>query len=207
MGLNVAVLANLKKNAPHYAGMPADAWDDLDSDITVNAIVAALEAGGHRATFLEGNLTLVDDLAQAEARHLLQHLRGALGRLAASRTCRRILEMLRIPYTGQRRADPGADPGQADDQARAGVPRPADARVPGLRARRRAARRRSDASRCSSNPAARARAWGSAGNSIVHDEARAARPAGRAARALPPADPGRALHPRPRGDGRRDRQL
>ena len=35
MTLHVAVLANLKKNAPRYAGMPDDAWDDLDSEITV----------------------------------------------------------------------------------------------------------------------------------------------------------------------------
>ena len=48
MGLNVAVLANLKRNAPHDEVMPADAWDDLDSDITVNAIVGALESAGHR---------------------------------------------------------------------------------------------------------------------------------------------------------------
>jgi hypothetical protein len=37
MPLNVAVLANLKRNAPRYEGMPADAWDDLDSDITVDS--------------------------------------------------------------------------------------------------------------------------------------------------------------------------
>jgi phenylacetate-CoA ligase len=43
MGLNVAVLANLKKNAPKYPGTLADAWDDLDSDVTVSAITAALE--------------------------------------------------------------------------------------------------------------------------------------------------------------------
>jgi D-alanine-D-alanine ligase len=59
MGLSVAVLANLKRNAPHYPGMPTDAWDDLDSDVTVNAIVGALEAAWHRATFLEGDLSLV----------------------------------------------------------------------------------------------------------------------------------------------------
>jgi len=62
MGLNVAVLANLKKNAPHYDGMPADAWADLDSDVTVNAITAALASRGHRVTFLEGNLSLAETL-------------------------------------------------------------------------------------------------------------------------------------------------
>ncbi len=28
--IKVAVLANLKKNAPHWEGMPDDQWDDLD---------------------------------------------------------------------------------------------------------------------------------------------------------------------------------
>ena len=34
MGLNIAVLANLKKNAPAYEGMSDDAWDDLDGPVT-----------------------------------------------------------------------------------------------------------------------------------------------------------------------------
>ena len=37
--MRVAVLANLKKNAPHWEGMPADQWDDLDSEKTVNSLV------------------------------------------------------------------------------------------------------------------------------------------------------------------------
>ena len=43
----VAVLANLKKNAPHFEGMPDDFWDDLDSEKTTNALVEAIRAGGH----------------------------------------------------------------------------------------------------------------------------------------------------------------
>ena len=41
--LKVAVLANLKKNAPHWEGMTEDQWDDLDSEKTVLAI--SLEVG------------------------------------------------------------------------------------------------------------------------------------------------------------------
>ena len=40
----VALLANLKANAPKYPGMPEDQWDDLDSEKTVNALVAAIRA-------------------------------------------------------------------------------------------------------------------------------------------------------------------
>ncbi len=32
----VALLANLKKNAPHHEGMSQDRWADLDSEKTVN---------------------------------------------------------------------------------------------------------------------------------------------------------------------------
>ncbi|MCX6027921.1 MAG: hypothetical protein NT169_01300 [Chloroflexi bacterium] len=98
MGLNVAVLANLKKNAPHYDGMPADRWDDLDSDITINAITAALASRGHRATFLEGNLSLVETLPRLKPDICFNICEGHWGDSRESHVPA-ILEMLRIPYT------------------------------------------------------------------------------------------------------------
>jgi len=98
MGLNVAVLANLKKNAPKYAGMPADAWADLDSDVTVNSIIAALEARGHRATFLEGNLSLVETLPRLKPDICFNICEGHWGDSREAHVPA-ILEMLRIPYT------------------------------------------------------------------------------------------------------------
>ena len=62
--MHVALLANLKKNAPTWADMPPDRWDDLDSEETIEAIARALEAGGHRVTFLEGDATLFDKLRE-----------------------------------------------------------------------------------------------------------------------------------------------
>lgn len=99
MGLNVAVLANLKQNAPTYAGMPADAWDDLDSPATIEAICAALEAGGHRATFLEGNLSLIETLPKLKPDICFNICEGHWGDSRESHVPA-ILEMLRIPYTG-----------------------------------------------------------------------------------------------------------
>ena len=101
MGLNVAVLANLKRNAPQYEGMAADAWDDLDSDITVNSIISALEARGHRATFLEGNLSLVETLPALRPDICFNVCEGHWGDSRESHVPA-ILEMLRIPYTGSR---------------------------------------------------------------------------------------------------------
>ena len=60
----MAVLANLKKNAPTLPGMPSDYWDDLDSEHTVEAIADALRQQGHRVTFLEGDVTLYDRLRE-----------------------------------------------------------------------------------------------------------------------------------------------
>lgn len=101
MPLNVAVLANLKRNAPKYEGMPADAWDDLDSDITVDSLVAALQAGGHRATLLEGNLSLIEELPRLQPDICFNISEGHYGDARESHVPA-ILEMLRVPYTGSR---------------------------------------------------------------------------------------------------------
>ncbi len=98
MGLNVAVLANLKKNAPKYEDMPADAWADLDSETTVNAIVAALKAGGHHASFLEGNLSLVETLPRLKPDICFNICEGHWGDSRESHIPS-LLEMMRIPYT------------------------------------------------------------------------------------------------------------
>ena len=62
--LRVAVLANIKANAPHWDGMPKDRWADLDSEKTVNALVEAVRSGGYEAEFLEGDVTLMDTIRQ-----------------------------------------------------------------------------------------------------------------------------------------------
>ena len=56
----VALLANLKVNAPHWEGMPEDQWDDLDSEKTIHALLDAIRSGGHTCEFLEGDITIVD---------------------------------------------------------------------------------------------------------------------------------------------------
>lgn len=99
MGLTVAVLANLKQNAPHYDGMPADAWADLDSPTTVEAICAALAAAGHRAIFLEGDLSLVETLPKLKPDICFNICEGRWGDSREAHVPA-ILEMLRIPYTG-----------------------------------------------------------------------------------------------------------
>ena len=101
MRLRVAVLANLKRNAPHYPGLPDDAWDDLDSDVTVQSITEALAARGHCAEFLEGNLTLVEALPKFKPDLCFNLCEGHWGDGREAHVPA-ILEMLRIPYTGSK---------------------------------------------------------------------------------------------------------
>jgi D-alanine-D-alanine ligase len=99
--MNVAVLANLKKNAPTWPGMHPDHWDDLDSEETIEDIIHALESGGHRATFLEGDATLFDSLRKEKPDICFNICEGHFGDGREAQVPA-ILEMLRIPYTGSR---------------------------------------------------------------------------------------------------------
>src|SRR5512139_3866803 len=99
--MNVAVLANLKKNAPTWPGMPPDKWDDLDSEETIEHILQALRAGGHHATFLEGDPTLFDNLRKVKPDICFNICEGHFGDGREAQVPA-ILEMLRIPYTGSR---------------------------------------------------------------------------------------------------------
>ncbi len=97
--MRVAVLANLQKNAPSWPGMPADRWDDLDSEETIAAIIAALESHGHEATFLEGDRTLLDTLPRANPDICFNICEGHWGDSREAQVPA-MLEMLRVPYTG-----------------------------------------------------------------------------------------------------------
>lgn len=97
--MRVALLANLQKNAPTWPGMPSDRWDDLDSEATIQALLSALAAGGHEATFLEGNLSLCETLPRLKPDICFNICEGHWGDSREAQVPA-ILEMLRIPYTG-----------------------------------------------------------------------------------------------------------
>lgn len=97
----VALLANLKSNAPHFEGMPADQWDDLDSEKTVQALVQAIRDGGHTCEFLEGDVTLYDTLRKFKPDICFNICEGHFGD-AREAQVPAILEMLRIAYTGSK---------------------------------------------------------------------------------------------------------
>lgn len=97
----VALLANLKKNAPHFEGMSEDQWADLDSERTVNALVEAIRAGGHTCEFLEGDITIFDTVRKYKPDICFNICEGHYGD-AREAQVPAILEMLRIPYTGSK---------------------------------------------------------------------------------------------------------
>lgn len=99
--MKVALLANLKKNAPSLPGMSPDQWDDLDSEETIAAIAGALETGGHDVHFLEGDATLYDRLRDVKPDICFNICEGHFGDSREAQVPA-LLEMLRVPYTGSR---------------------------------------------------------------------------------------------------------
>jgi D-alanine-D-alanine ligase len=97
----VALLANLKTNAPHWEGMPPDQWDDLDSEKTIQALLEAIQAGGHICEFLEGDITIVDSVRAFKPDICFNICESHFGD-AREAQVPAILEKLQIPYTGSK---------------------------------------------------------------------------------------------------------
>ncbi len=99
--IKVALLANLKSNAPQFDGMSEDQWDDLDSEKTVQAIAEAIRVHGHHCEFLEGDRTLLRTIQQYQPDICFNICEGHFGDSREAQVPA-LLEMLRIPYTGSR---------------------------------------------------------------------------------------------------------
>ena len=97
----VALLANLKSNAPHWEGMPPDQWDDLDSEKTIQAILEAICSGGHSCEFLEGDISIIDSIRAYQPDICFNICESHFGD-AREAQVPAILEKLQIPYTGSK---------------------------------------------------------------------------------------------------------
>ena len=99
--MRVALLANLKQNAPPADG--SDSWDDLDGQATIDGIVEALSKGGHEAEFFEARIdppfSLLDRLERFAPDLCFNIAEGHFGESRESEVPA-LLDMLRIPYTG-----------------------------------------------------------------------------------------------------------
>jgi len=97
----VALLANLKKNAPTWEGMPEDQWDDLDSEKTIQALLDALRTGGHTCEFYEGDASIIDTVRKYKPDICFNICESHFGD-AREAQVPAILEKLQIPYTGSK---------------------------------------------------------------------------------------------------------
>ena len=99
--LRIALLANLKINAPQGREEPRDRWAELDSERTVEAIAAALRQAGHKVTFMEGDESLYGRLERDHFDIAFNICEGHRGDSRESHVPA-MLEMLGIPYTGSK---------------------------------------------------------------------------------------------------------
>ncbi len=99
--MKVAVLANLKKNAPKIEGATEDWWDDLDSENTIQALLGAIRSGGYESEFFEGDISLLDTIRKYQPDICFNICEGHFGD-AREAQVPALLEMLRIPYTGSK---------------------------------------------------------------------------------------------------------
>ncbi len=95
----VALLCNLKQNAPHAEGEQWDAWNELDSERTVMGIARALRAGEHEVIEMEGDITLPQKLQHYKVDIAFNICEGHRG---ASREAQvpAMLDAMGLPYTG-----------------------------------------------------------------------------------------------------------
>jgi D-alanine-D-alanine ligase len=97
----VAVLHNLKSNAPSNGDRPDDALEELDAEVNVEAYCRALRSCGYEAVPLEGNLDLPRQLRRHRIDICFNTCEGYRGESRESQVPA-LLEMMGMPYTGGR---------------------------------------------------------------------------------------------------------
>ncbi len=96
--MKVAVLANLKEDAPVSLEDPPGRWDDLDDLVTVEAILDSLQRLGHNARYFPATLDSIDELVRFSPDLCFNSSEGHYGDSREAQMPA-ILDILRIPYT------------------------------------------------------------------------------------------------------------
>jgi D-alanine-D-alanine ligase len=97
--MRIAVLENIKENAPRCEPLQVDSWAELSTVDEIRPIVDALRRGGHEAEFFEGNLALLETLPRFRPDLCFNMCEGHFGESRESQIPA-LLEMMRLPYTG-----------------------------------------------------------------------------------------------------------
>lgn len=97
--LRVAILHNLKSNAPPDGDRPADALEELDIESNIAAYTAALATRGHQVVALDGNAGLPAVLRRKRIDISFNTCEGYRGDSREAQVPA-LLEMCGVPYTG-----------------------------------------------------------------------------------------------------------
>lgn len=96
--MKIAVLANIKEDAPVSPDDPPGRWDDLDDLKTVEATLDALAELGHDAKYFPGVINSIEDLNTFAPDLCFNFSEGHHGNSREAQIPA-VLDMLRIPYT------------------------------------------------------------------------------------------------------------
>lgn len=96
--MKVAVLANLKEDAPITLEDPPGRWDDLDDRLTVDTILDSLQDLGFEARYFPAGIESIEPLKQYKPDICFNSSEGHYGDSREAQMPA-ILDMLRIPYT------------------------------------------------------------------------------------------------------------
>lgn len=96
--MKVAVLANLKEDAPINKEDPPGRWDDLDDRGTVNAILSSLQELGYTAQYFPATIDSINDLKFFNPDLCFNSAEGHYGDSREAQMPA-MLDSLRIPYT------------------------------------------------------------------------------------------------------------
>lgn len=96
--MKIAVLANLKEDAPVNPEDPPGRWDDLDDRITIDAILQSLKELGHQAEYFPGVIDSIPAIREFSPQLCFNSSEGHYGDSREAQMPA-VLDMLRIPYT------------------------------------------------------------------------------------------------------------
>lgn len=96
--MKIAVLANLKEDAPINPDEPPGRWDDLDEMITIEAILDSLQRLGHTARYFPATLESIENIRNFNPDLCFNTSEGHYGDSREAQMPA-ILDILRIPYT------------------------------------------------------------------------------------------------------------
>jgi len=96
--MKIAVLANLKEDAPLTIDEPPGRWDELDDWVTIQSVLDSLTALGHECAYFPADLSIIHTLPPYHPEIVFNMAEGHYGESREAQIPA-ILDMLRIPYT------------------------------------------------------------------------------------------------------------